>query len=301
MVPMKRNSLFSLGLILLTLSTTAQVRRIADMQAPSSASTSDPQATPASGAHARLAALQARRAARQAQPFATGPRPAIVVLSTPPVIEHLVATAPGRRSDGTLDSEVIRQRMFANEGQAYAQSLRAAKAPLVAQLQARGVNVMSQTEHVLNAIMISATQADLEWLRTQPGVQSAEFAGIRRIQLNAATTLVGAPAVWNQLGGAANAGKGTRIAIMDSGIDTSEPMLSGSGFTAPSGFPVSSGAQGKTYTNNKVIVARNYLCASTGASTACPNSTTSPNGTSYDHDGGDGFGHGTGTSSDRKS
>ena len=195
-----------------------------------------------------------------------------------------------------VDSAEIRRRMLSSEGDSYAQSLRQAKAPLIAQLQARGAAVTSQAEHVINAIMVSATEEDLAWLRSQPGVQSAEFSRIRHTHLNSATAIIGAPAVWSQLGGASRAGAGIMIGMLDSGIDINQPMLSGNGFSVPSGFPKTNASAGTGYTNNKVIVAKNYVCPSSSFSSSCPNSNTSPNGSTYDHSAADGFGHGTGTS-----
>jgi hypothetical protein len=127
-------------------------------------------------------AAQLRVATAAGAPASTNSRrAAIVVLGGAPVVEHLLATSP--RS--------VHERMLSSEGDRYAQSLRQAKAPLVAQLEARGAMVVAQTEHVLNAIMVDATPEDLAWLRQQPGVQSAEFSAMRHVDLNAATTLIG--------------------------------------------------------------------------------------------------------------
>src|ERR1035438_3434983 len=194
---------------------------------------------------AALRVAQRQRRAPLATP-ATPPassmsrRPAIVVLSAAPVVEHLMG-----------DASALRARMFSREGDDYAQSLRQAKAPLVAQLGARGAMVFAQTEHVLNAIMVDATAEDLAWLRQQPGVQSAEFSEVRHADLNTATTLIGAPAVWTQLGGSGNAGHGQMIAVLDSGIDSTIPMFSGSGFTAPSGFPKTNASAGSSFTRSE--------------------------------------------------
>ncbi len=211
-------------------------------------------------------------------------RPAIVVLRGDAVVEHLRATS--------AENENIRVRMFSVEMETYAAGLRRAKQPLITLLQTRGAVVFAETEHVLNAIMVQATEGDLTWLRRQPEVASAEFSAMRRVQLNTATSLVGAPSVWSQLGGAGNAGKGQMIAMLDSGIDNAIAAFSGSGFNAPSGFPRTNASAGATFTNSKVIVAKNYVCpAPTGS---CPNSTNTPP-TSFDRNASDGYGHGTGT------
>jgi minor extracellular serine protease Vpr len=286
---MKRNSLFSLALILLVLSATAQTRRTSDLQPP---------ATDSANPVAKRTALQARHRTPRTANITNGRRSAIVVLSASPLVPHLVATAPATSLAGNgrnVDSAAIRGRMFSSEGDTYLKALRDAKAPLIAQFQARGGEVISQAEHVINAVMVHATEEDLVWLRSQPGVQSAEFSKVRRAQLNTATAIIGAPTVWAKIGGAANAGAGIKIGMLDSGIDNSQPMFSGNGFTAPSGFPKTNAAAGTGYTNGKVIVAKNYICTSTTFNTSCPNSSTT-NGSTYDHSAADGYGHGTGTS-----
>ncbi len=259
---------------------------------------------------AKRAALQARHVRRQAPttptPAADGRRAAIVVLSAAPVVEHLVTTAPRTANMGTraeADPAAIHERMLSSEGASYAKSLRDAKAPLVAQLQARGIAVVSQAEHVINAIMIRATDEDLLWLRSQPGVKLAQYLPVRHLHLNTAAALIGAPAAWNQVGGQANAGRGIKIAMLDSGIDITHAMFSGNAFSLPTTPPPSGGtwpltnaATGGNYTNNKVIVAKNYVCPSSNTSSGCTNST-GDTPSSFDYTATDGLGHGTGTAS----
>ncbi len=134
--------------------------------------------------------------------------------------------------------------------------------------------------------MISnATAEDLAWIRAQPEVKSARFSGLQQLRLDAATTLIGAPQVWTQVGGPDQAGRGVKIAVVDSGIDQTHPMFSDSGFTAPSGFPKFDNSTNQQYTNNKVIVAKNYVCPLTGDCTAAYDSS--------DRNASDGLGHGT--------
>jgi len=231
-----------------------------------------------------------------ANPDQAGRRPAIVVLAEPSLSEYLVASEPQALSlhgeKPEVNSAHVRARMFSDEGQSRLASIQANKVPLIAQIQQRGLPVLSQTEHVLNAIMLTATEAELAWLRQQPGVKSAEFSGKKRVNLDAATALVGAPKIWSQVG-QDQTGRGMRIAIVDSGIQETGPMFSDTGFSAPSGFPKTNASAGSGYTNNKVIVARNYICPSSAVNSSCPLSSTSPNGSTYDHSAVDGFGHGT--------
>ncbi len=196
-------------------------------------------------------------------------RPAYVVLTTPCLAEHFRATPDAARP--------VRQRLFEAEADNYRSVLRRGKADLATRIAARGIPIDGQTETILNAIYVQATDDDLVWLRNQPGVESAEFGFDVRMNLDTALPLVGVPQVWASLGGEDNAGRGIKIAMIDSGIDTTHPMFSDAGFTAPSGFPKTDATRpgDLSLTNNKVIVVRNF------------------NSTSAEPDSRDHVGHGT--------
>ena len=95
-----------------------------------------------------------------------------------------------------------------------------------------------------------------------PGVK-AVYADLPHYQdLYTSTLLINAPAVWNVLGGRANAGAGVKFASMDGGVYGGlvdpAPMFSGATYTYPNGF----GPNGKGLTNNnngKVIASRAYF------------------------------------------
>ncbi len=208
------------------------------------------------------------------------PRSVIVVMNAPAAVEMLTKTDPAANH----------ARIFSAEGRDLRQALRQAKAPLVARIATRGLEVRAQTETVLNAVMIAdATPEDLEWLRAQPEVKSARVSGRMHVMMDAAANLVGAPQVWSQTGGQDQTGRGVKIALIDSGIDVLHPMLSDSGFAAPPGFPCFDNSTNQKYTNNKVIVAKNYVCPLTGD---CIDFFDP-----LDRQAGDGLGHGTFTAS----
>ena len=57
---------------------------------------------------------------------------------------------------------------------------------------------------------------------------------------------IGAPTLWGQVGGQANAGAGVKVAVIDSGIFvryddqghyTGNPCFNDAGYTAPKGYP----------------------------------------------------------------
>ncbi len=75
---------------------------------------------------------------------------------------------------------------------------------------------------------------------------------------------IGAPTLWNQLGGQSHAGEGVKVAMIDSGIYVTRDAqghyagnqcFNDTGYQAPPGFPKSD----TRFTNNKVIVAKAYF------------------------------------------
>ena len=105
----------------------------------------------------------------------------------------------------------------------------------------------------------SATVPETQLARLRLLTNVAAVLPVRRYTrlLDRSTALVHAPEAWAQLGGAANAGRGIRIADVDSGIDISNPCFSDTGMTPPgNGFPRADTAENRKLTNNKVIVAR---------------------------------------------
>lgn len=75
--------------------------------------------------------------------------------------------------------------------------------------------------------------------------------------------IIKAEETWQLLGGKENAGKGIKIAIIDSGIVEDHPMFSGSGMTAPLASSLPNDDYCRTtdasFCNNKLIVARHYV------------------------------------------
>jgi subtilisin family serine protease len=103
---------------------------------------------------------------------------------------------------------------------------------------------------VANGFSVSLPVSDVERLRTLPGVRDVLPAGSYAPQLNASPQQIGAPALWGQA--LDTAGQGTKIGIIDSGIDPSHPFFDGDGYAMPAGFP--KGQQ--RFTSSKIIVAR---------------------------------------------
>jgi len=125
------------------------------------------------------------------------------------------------------------------------------------------LEVAAHLTKLANIVSAEISERDLGRISTLPGVQAVEVAEQYTATLDKSVPLINAPAMWNALGGAQVAGQGIKIAIVDSGIDITNPLFDDAGFTAPSGFPI--GQPG--FTNNKVIAARVFL----------PDKTATPN------------------------
>lgn len=148
--------------------------------------------------------------------------------------------------------------------------------------------VTGETQTVLNAMFVTATPDRVSQLESLPGVTAVVPLRRYRVRLNKAVPLLNAPAAWQALGGEQNAGRGLKIAIIDTGIDQNHPAFQDSTLTTPSGFPICAGSSDCSFTNNKVIVARSYIkmeAAGTGPATSRPD----------DYSPRDRIGHGTAT------
>jgi Subtilase family. len=105
----------------------------------------------------------------------------------------------------------------------------------------------------LNGVGVKLNGTTLAKLRTSPQVKRAEFQGLYRPTADDPDlALINAVDAWSstQVGGAANAGAGVKVAIIDTGIDITHPCFS------DAGYPTQIQLGTHAYTNNKVIVAK---------------------------------------------
>jgi minor extracellular serine protease Vpr len=122
---------------------------------------------------------------------------------------------------------------------------------------APNLHVITEVRAILNAISIEAPGTDIAAIATLPGVKRIQLTREYHATLNRSIPLINAPAAWTSVGGSGSAGQGIKIAILDTGIDITNPLFADAGFTAPAGFP-----KGNTsFTNNKVIAAKAFLAS----------------------------------------
>ena len=201
----------------------------------------------------------------------------VVVLEDPPVAARF-STRAGAESSAAAD---------------YRRQIEARQAAVGSAIAGRHMVVTSQVSHLLNALFVSAPGHSIDELRAIPGVKSVTPLRRMKAQLNRALQLMDVQTAWNAVGGQSNAGKGIKIAILDSGIDLTNAAFQDASLSMPAGFPLCSGFPGSGsacsgYTNSKVIVARSYmqlLGAGAGAANSEPDDP-------FPHDR---YGHGTAT------
>ena len=127
--------------------------------------------------------------------------------------------------------------------------------------------VAAQMDTVFNGLAVSLRTEDVDVVLRDPDVEEVIPALLYHKLLDAALPLMQVPEGWSHpgIGGEDNAGAGVRIAVIDSGIDISHPMLQDPSIIPPPGFPRFTDAtpdcpsSDERFTNSKVIVARNYV------------------------------------------
>jgi hypothetical protein len=180
----------------------------------------------------------------------------LVLLTEPSVVEKTLEWTP----DGSADMrrtvlrslEAVRYQRQIEDNQLRFLSTLAQGA---SGLGARRLEVLGRRTYLLNMLLVRAPVSEIERLGEMPEVRAVYPNHELHPLLDSAPFLMGAPALWEAVGGVGQAGQGMKIGIIDSGISQDHPMFQGEGFTAPVGFPL--GNVG--YTNDKVIVARNYV------------------------------------------
>ncbi|MDX6619386.1 MAG: minor extracellular serine protease Vpr [Gaiellales bacterium] len=191
-------------------------------------------------------------------------RAEVVVELTGAAISQRTPVAQLRDAQGHVDLHRMGPRLALAE---LAREQRAAVARL--QRAAPGLRVRGRLTTVLDGLDVTLPRSELSRLSSVPGVarvwpavsyrsqavqMSLSALGSLEPQTDRVPTVVGAPALWSGLGGAAAVGDGIRIGVIDDGIDMTRPSFSGTGYHYPPGFPKGLRAS----TNGKIIVARAF-------------------------------------------
>jgi minor extracellular serine protease Vpr len=206
------------------------------------------------------AQVSQRRSSPSAQTASTtGSVAAIIELQSEPVAVHQQLAARLPRKEVDFDSSEA--RTYEAQLDVEHESFKSRAALLSPRLRIR-----TELRRLANIVSIEATPFELTAIAAMPGVKRVELVKQCFPTLDTSVPLINAPAIWDRLGGPSSAGEGMRIAIIDTGIDITNPLFSDLGFTAPAGFPRTNGnGSNAALTNNKVIVAKGFLVGSNSA------------------------------------
>lgn len=193
----------------------------------------------------------------------------IVELDSPPLAIAIEDQVQSAAVNGVLDANSA-------AAQAYINQLQAEQAAFVSAMQTAipSANVSSfrneggATEPATYQVVFNGLSIepgiDREVARTQlarlPGVKAVYLDQPYSTQLYTSTTLINAPAIWNDplVNGRANGGAGVKLASMDGGVHKDAPMMNGSTYGYPPGYGPN--GLGLTANNNgKIIVSRAYF------------------------------------------
>ena len=214
----------------------------------------------------------------------------LITLSSLPVLN--AAAAYQRYALILSDPPVAQARKNATQAVAEnrRQKIEAAQAALRSELARQNFTVTGSVETVLNAIFVVATPDQVAQLEKMPGVAGVRPLRRFRKTLNAALPLLNASSAWTQVGGEGRAGRGVKIAVIDTGIDNTHPAFQDAQLAMPAGFPkCGTPSDCSSYTNNKVIVARSYVAQLAAGTAPNPAATSRPD----DYSAQDLDGHGT--------
>jgi minor extracellular serine protease Vpr len=220
------------------------------------------------------------------------------------IVPGLAQLAPNRYTLLLDDAPVAerfarREEMLSAAGGAYRAQIEARQRTVMSELATRRIQVTGSTASLINAIFVTAPASRVSEMLGIPGVAGVRPMHRFKPNLNAATQLMNAPAAWNTVGGQSNAGKGIKIAVLDSGIDQTHPAFQDSSLSMPPGFPIcDTGNQAvcSNFTNSKVIVARSYVRQLAMSNVTDPNSPAAQSQPD-DYTPRDRLGHGTAVAS----
>src|SRR5882672_9903489 len=111
--------------------------------------------------------------------------------------------------------------------------------------------VTGEFDLALNAVAVRLNGEALSTLAAAPMVRRVEYQGVYYPMItDPDLSIISAVDAWNRAGGAASAGEGVKVAVVDSGIDVKHPCFDDTGYAGKTRFG------DPRFTNNKVIAAR---------------------------------------------
>jgi minor extracellular serine protease Vpr len=171
---------------------------------------------------------------------------AIVQLNGDPLSTYVkTKPAPGKKIDFSTNTTKSYRAQLSALRNDFKQWLKA---------NAPAAKVTGEFDISLNAVAVQLNGAKLGTIASAPMVKQAQYEGLYRPMDNADPdlALIHAIDAWTAAGGAANAGAGVKVGIIDTGIDQTHPCFAPAGYSYPAGFPKGD----HSFTTQKVIVAK---------------------------------------------
>ncbi|MDQ3128800.1 MAG: S8 family serine peptidase [Chloroflexota bacterium] len=97
--------------------------------------------------------------------------------------------------------------------------------------------ITSQYYTTLNAVAVKLNGTAIGKLAANPDVLAIEYNALYRPTMSESHKIINAAGAWASAGGRADAGKGVKVGIIDSGVDYRHPFFDPTGFSYPPGFP----------------------------------------------------------------
>ena len=194
----------------------------------------------------------------------------IVQLDSPSLAEWATSSEISAAANLMVDG---RLNVQADAAQGYIQQLKAEQAAFTAELaaaipgaqatsfvDATGANETLAYQVVFNGVVVelpSVTPANINALAEMAGVKQVLRDYEQKPAMYASIPLIGAPTMWEQLGGQGMSGEGIIVASIDTGVYAPNPFFDPTGYAYPAGYPVGD----TSVTTEKVIGARAYFRA----------------------------------------
>jgi minor extracellular serine protease Vpr len=129
------------------------------------------------------------------------------------------------------------------------------------------VEVIREFQDVLNGVAVDLNGVNPASLAKTPGVRAVAPSALYQPAMNISVDLIRATEVWGQLGGGPEAGEGVRVAVIDTGIDLSNPFFDDSGLPGQSQINQCDDQDADPTTpdtNNKVVVCKVFASGVAG-------------------------------------
>ena len=99
--------------------------------------------------------------------------------------------------------------------------------------QVNGARVSKSFDTLFNGVVVEGQPGQLAELSSLPGVKKVFLDTEYHAVMDASIDVIKGVEAWQALGGQSNAGKGIKVAVIDSGIRPENPMFSADGFSEP--------------------------------------------------------------------